>query len=311
MNDLKGIDLNLLVALDALLRERHVTRAARSVGLSQPAMSNALARLRILLDDPVLVRAGRQMRPTPRALALEPVLSRALATIQDAIWPDQGFDAAGSERCFRLVADDYVGFVLLPVLCALIRERAPGVSVEVLPRAGNVRAELLRSGQADAALGYFAGGESTLRTEPLFEERFAVVMRAGHPALVEPLDLARYAALCHVLVAPQGGQRGVVDRALAAHGLTRRVVIRVPHFLVAPSIVARTDCVLTLAHRVAQELAAPLDLQVLRPPVGLAPFGIALRWHGRHQADGGHRWLRECIREAAACLAPGPVDDSA
>jgi DNA-binding transcriptional LysR family regulator len=294
---LGGVDLNLLVALDALLAERSVTRAAARVGLTQPAMSHALARLRTLLDDPLFVRTPGGMVPTPRAEAMEAPIRRALVDIGAAIRDRSAFDPKTAKRAFTIATRDYADLVLLPPLVARLSREAPGVDLHVRTVPDDW-AHALQQGEVDLVVAPLPGkGPSGVLARKLLDERLVCVMRKGHPDAKKPLGLARYLALRHALVAPQGRAGGLVDDVLAQKGLRRRVALRVPSFLVVPFVVARSDLVVTLAERVAVTFAESLDLAVLPPPLELSGFSLHLTWHERRAADAGLSWLRGLLLE--------------
>lgn len=297
MNDLH--DLNQLRALDALLTERSVTGAARRLGLTQPAMSHALSRLRETLGDPLLVRSGRGMALTPRAEALAPRLRLALRGLEDAVRAELPFDPASARRSFRVAAADYAELVLLPALIPRLEREAPGVDLWMRRPVDEL--EALVDSDTDLVVGLLRPGEQAagIKHRALFRERFVVILRADHPLASGPLTLEAYAAAKHAFIAPRGGPGGVVDDALAKVGLSRRVALAIPHFLVAPYVVAGSDLVLTLAERVARAFAQHLPLVIVEPPLPLPEFTMSLMWHERMDADLGHIWLRNLLVEVA------------
>jgi len=294
---LAAVDLNLLVALDALLSTENVTAAGKAIGASQPAMSHALSRLRELLEDQILVRAGRGMQRTSLAKQLTPVVRQILDDVEATLFARRHFDPASSRRTFRVGANDYCGAVLLPALIEQTSALAPGVRLDIHAPPDRAPLDELARGDLDVVLGTFQQVSAPLCREELFQEEFVCLLRRGHP-LRARLTPARYAELEHVLVANPGYGPGVVDFALAARGLSRRVAVKVPHFLVAPAIVARTDYVLTLPRRVARA-AASANLRLLEPPLELEGFPVELIWHQRGDADAGVVWLCQQIRRAA------------
>lgn len=299
--NLGAVDLNLLVALRALLEERHVTRAARRVGLSQPAMSHALARLRELFDDPLLVRTKRGMQPTPRAEEIAPALARALEDLGRIVAPPERFEPTRSKRCFTLVSDDYSELVVLPKVLARAWKEAPNIQLRVRPIHARWNDDLVE-GRVDFALVPARTGPALrdVVVQKMFHEDFVLVVRADHPHVKKKLTLAEYLALPHALIAPRGEGGSVVDTALGRlGGRSRRVAVEVPHFLVAPFVVRETDVVLMLAERIAKAMANALDLRVLAPPdeLGLNGFDIYLAWHGRQRNDAAHAWMRGVIQE--------------
>lgn len=293
-----SVDLNLLVALDALLTERNVTRAAARVGLTQPAMSHALARLRRLFDDPLFVRTRGGILPTSRAEQLQEPIRRALREIEGALHGGPTFDPKTAQATFTIATSDYGAFVLVPDLAAAIAREAPGIDLRVLAIPEPLGSEL-EDGSIDLVIGLTTGVPESLRRQKLFDERFVCVMREGHPAAEKPLTLTRFLALRHALVAPRGRAGGIVDDLLAARGLSRRVALTVPHFLVAPRVIARTDLVLTLAGRVADAFAEHEGLVVVPPPLALSGFSFHALWHVRRTRDPGHAWLRAKVLDAA------------
>lgn len=304
-------DLNLVRALDALLAEGSVTGAARRLGLSQPAMSHTLSRLRDQLGDPLLVRSGRGMVPTARAEALAPKLRAALGALDAALAETRPFEPATARRTFHIGTADYGEFVLIPPLLGRLADEAPGVDLWVRRQAPE--AEILRGDDWELMVGpiHTVDEVSGVRTRALFRERFVVVMRQGHPLLERPWTVESYAGARHAFIAPRGGRGGVVDSALAKLGLSRRIALAVPHFLVAPYAIASSDLVLTLAERVARAYAATLPLVIVEPPLPLPDFTMGMVWHERHQADPGHTWLRNLLVSVSESLpsaeAPSPA----
>ena len=291
---IEAFDLNLLLAFDALWTERHVTRAARRIGLTQSAMSHALARLRTQLEDPLFQPTPRGLAPTARAHVLAPAIGEALAMVRRAVELDDRFTPATLDRTFTLGTTDYGELVLLPRLFARLQREAPRVRLVVRPALGAGERELL-SGEHDLVLGVATPEGSGVRGEVLFSEGFVSLLRAGHPAARRPLTLARFLELPHVLVSPQGRGESAVDTALRERKLARRLVLRVPHFLSAPLVIAESDAIITLPERLARAVAAQHRLVVRKPPLPLASFAFSQFWHARNDDDAGHRWLRELV----------------
>ncbi len=290
---LAALDLNLVRALDVLLEERHVTRAAARLGVTQSAASHALARLRDELGDPLLVRGvGGGLSLTERAARLAPVVRAALAQLA-AAWREPVFEPASSQRTFHVGAGDFAELVLLPPLVRRIATAAPGVNLFF--RAVTDGGPELAAGKLDAYLAPAREPSAGLYQRHLFDESFVVMMRAGHPAASSKLTLERFCALDHLLVAPRGTPGGYVDEALAQLGLSRRVALSVPHFLIAPHVVASTDLVMTVAWRIAAAFRKSHALVVREPPLTLPTFPIHLVWHERTHAEPAHRWLREQV----------------
>jgi len=297
--NLSGIDLNLLVALDALLTEKSVTRAARRVGLSQPAMSNALARLRSLLADPLLVRSSKGMAPTSRAHGLIGPISEALRTVERALAaPD--FDARRAARTFTIATSDSTEMELVPSLMARLAAEGPGINVRVIPPArGADPTALLESDTADVAVLSVGPIVPPLLKQEWYRERFVCIARKGHPRVRGRLTLSRFCELQHVLVAPFGNPGSFVDDALEKQGRRRQVAVRVSSFLSAPVIVAESNYIATIAFRLARRCAQWLPLQIFAPPLRLPEVPVGVVWHPRAEHDPGHRWFRETLASVA------------
>lgn len=289
---LRSIDLNLLLVLHALLTERHVSRAAIRLGLSQSATSHALARLRELYGDPLLVRSGRALTLSPRALRLLPQLERGLADLSSAVSEEPAFQPHSSRQTYNVGASDYAQVVVIQPLLARLAEQAPGVALNV--NGSPHLLDLLESGEIDLAITPGAIPRSLSSRVLLSDDFVCMVKRRGQLARGK-LSLQRYLALPHVVVAPTGTPGSLVDTVLAQRGLSRRVVVRVPNFLVAPIVVANSDYINTGPARLAQLLAQVYPLTLLPPPLPLPSFQLKLAWHPRLEHDPAQRWLRELI----------------
>jgi DNA-binding transcriptional LysR family regulator len=299
---LASLDLNLIVALDALLSERSVTRAAERIGITQSAMSHALARLRVVTDDELLVRGSGGMVPTPRALALAPPIRRALDEVHGALRSPAAFDPKTARLRVRVATSDYSELILLPRLMRRLEREAPLVELRILAHIDDAPG-LLSSGEVDLVIAPLRHRDNApgVFAQKLFEESFVCVVRKGHPLADRKLTLTRYTSAAHALIAPSGQAGSFVDDALAKLGTSRRVALTVPHFLVAPHVVATTDLILTLAARVASLLSRPLGLVVLEPPpeLRLHGFVISALWHERTHGDPAHKWVRDLFVETA------------
>lgn len=289
-------DLNLLVALEVLLAERHVTRAARRLGVTQSAMSQRLTRLREFFADGLLVAGRPDMALTPRGEALKEPLAHALSSLRAALSAGAPFDRARTERTFHLLGNDYVEAAGLPPLLARIRAQAPLVTL-IVERIGADFWERLEKGSADLAFvpDFLLPGSA--RRWSLPPESFVVLLREGHPAAQQPLTLERYLELDHLLVAPRGAPGSLVDSQLAARGLSRRVAARVAHFVSAPFIVADTELALTCTSRLAGLGTARLPVCERPLPLELPADRASMIWHERSQSDAAHQWLREQIQD--------------
>jgi DNA-binding transcriptional LysR family regulator len=295
--NLRALDLNLLVAFDALVAEGSVTRAARRIGLSQPAMSNALARLRDALGDPLFVRSPRGMLATPRARELGPAIRDALAALERAL-PQPPFDPRTASRAFTISSLDSAELSYGAGLLARLLAEAPGVSLAFAPPArGGDPTEMFEAGRADVAIISTKHLPSTVRSAPLVDQRLVAVARRNHPRVDGKLTLPQLCGIPHVLVAPYGVPGGILDDALAKQGRRRTVALRVATFASAPAIVSRTDCIAVVPESIATVFAPALRLQVLELPVHVPPIPIALVWHPRVEHEPAHRWFRDLVCE--------------
>lgn len=298
--DLYGIDLNLLVAFDALMKERSVTKAGIRIGRTQPAMSAALARLRSLLKDELLVRGPQGLQPTPRALDLAEPLSRALADIQRTLDFTQAFDPATSSATFTIGLSDHPTFALLPQLVAYLAKAAPDATLQVRNFSARDDAiDLLDAGEVDVTVGVPATKTGRILTQPLFEERFVCIVRKDHPAARRALDLDAFLALPHLLVSPENERFGHVDAALAKKGLQRRLALTLPNMYAAPLLIARSDMIATLMAGVVAASGRADELALLEPPLMLEPIPFVMSWHRRNDAHPAQRWFRNCVVEVA------------
>ncbi|BBN55557.1 LysR family transcriptional regulator [Pseudomonas chlororaphis subsp. aurantiaca] len=293
MNNLRRLDINLLLTLDVLLAEHNVTRAAQRLNLSQPSVSVHLAKLREIFGDPLLLPGPRGMRPTARADELREPLRRALEALELAVAPASPFDPGAAANTWSVSASDYgESTVILPALAGL-RAAAPGTRLAVLELEPGRLVQQAEQGSIDLALHTSEDSPPGLRRRVLFSERYVLVGRAGHPRLQRRPSLAQFGKLEHVVVSPDGGGfHGVTDSALGEVGLTRRVVLSVPHFLFVLSALASTDLVAMLPARLVRDNPA---LKVVEPPLEVPGYEMAMLWHERCHRDPAHQWLREFI----------------
>jgi DNA-binding transcriptional LysR family regulator len=297
--NLRSLDLNLLVVFDALMTERHVSRAAAKVALSQPAVSNALARLRAMVDDPLLVRTSRGMEPTARALEMHGPIRAALAEIQHTLSVPAHFEPREAQHHFVMGASDYMEFLVMPRLVKEAQQQAPGVDLSVRSLQLTSPEEPLDSGEMDLAFGYFPNLPKRLRQTHLFTEHLVCAVRKDHPTVKSRLTLDQYLELPHLFVSTRR-RSGVVDEALARMGLSRRISVSVPHFLVAPYIIVESDIIMTVNSRIARTYARTMPIRVLDPPLELPAFPISMVWHPRSDKDAAHEWLRARLTEVCA-----------
>ncbi|MGK5066122.1 LysR family transcriptional regulator [Janthinobacterium sp. RT4P48] len=294
MINLRKLDLNLLLTLNALLTERNVTRAAERLHLSQPSVSVQLGKLRTAFDDPLLLPGPRGMLPTARALALFAPLQAVLAQLEQVLQPEQAFEPATAEVRWNLAAADATEYaILLPLLPAL-RAQAPLSRMAVFEAVPERMAQALETGQVD--LGFLAQEEapSTLRHRTLFTEHYVLAGRHDHPLLQAQPGLEQFCALEFIVVSPSGGGfRTAVDTALQQLSQKRKVVLSVPHFLIVPPLLAASDMVALLPSRLLKNALG--SLRIWEPPITLPDYEMAMVWHERMHLDPAHRWLRERI----------------
>jgi len=305
--DLHGIDLNLLVAFDALMAERSVTRAGMRIGRTQPAMSAALLRLRSLLGDELFVRGPSGLQPTPRAMDLAEPLGRALADIQRTLGFTQAFDPQSSTLSFNLGLSEHPTFVLLPCLVERLRDVAPGITLRVRSFIAHDDAvAMLDDGEVDLAVGVPpTTATGRILTRPLFGERFVCILRQGHPVADAKWDMATFLGLSHLLVSPENEDFGHVDVALSKRGLKRRLALTLPHMHAAPELITQSDMVATLLRGVVAASRHTAALHVLDPPLELDLVAFVLSWHRRNDGHPAQRWFRDCI--ASLPLGADPV----
>lgn len=293
-----GPDLNLLVTLDVLLTEGSVARAARRLRLSPSAMSRTLTRLREATGDPLLVRAGRGLVPTPRALELRDQVGPLVQAAGAVLKPAEAPDLARLDRCFTLrTSEGFVENFAAPLLSRLA-EQAPGVRLRFVAKTDR-ESQALRDGSVDLETGVV--GRTTgpeVRAQTLFRDRFVGVVRAGHPLAEGPTTPARYAAARHILIPRQGASRGLIEEALETLGLERTVATEVAGFATALALARSTDLVATVPERHTGVLRAGLFSFAL--PFPTPEITVAMLWHPRMDADPAHRWLRGCLREVCA-----------
>ncbi len=302
--NLRSIDLNLLTVFDAIMAEGNQSRAANRLGMSQPAMSNALARLRAALGDPLFVRTAQGMTPTPRGRALAEPIRQALDLVQTGLERsrrDDDFDYRSSTRPAVVVVDDYGDTVIMPRVMNWLMQTAPGVRVRIRrDPLGAALSKKLSDGSVDLAIRYFRQRDGELQAKMLIEEEFVSMVRQDHPAIGDSLSLAQYLALPHVVfgrLGRQGIRNSIVDRELRRLGLTRHIALQVPGFQSMPIIVQNTDFVCTLPRRMAQAYAHHLRLKTLKTPLDLPSLPLYMVWSKSMDRDPAHQWLRNSIYE--------------
>src|SRR3954447_19380240 len=283
--NVQSIDLNLLRAFDAVLQERSVTGASQRLGLTQPAVSNALARLRALFGDPLFVRTPAGMDATAFARELGEPVRQALALLESALAHGPGFDPANSTRAFRFYMSDLGQVEFLPPLIERVQKAAPGVRLEAVALEVEDIGAALAAGTLDLAVGFLPGLGAPVRRRSLFRDPYLCLMRADHP--IQSLTKKKFAEASHALVSYRGGHR-VIEEALERAGLARKIALRVPHFTVVPMVLERTDLILILPARVARVYERQGKFKFLAPPVPIPPADVGVHWHERFDADAGN-----------------------
>lgn len=299
--NLAAVDLNLLVAFEALLEQRSVTKAAEQLQIGQPAMSAALNRLRILFGDELFVRFGRQMQPTLKAQSLAPGLLAALEQIRQTVTSSQRFEPACSDRTFTIGSSDYTSFVLVPPLLEFSHQTAPFLNFQMIGFEKDTVEELLEQGVIDLALGVFPNQPRQTQRELIFEEQFVGIARQNHPDVKHgTIDLETFASLSHALTTLRRDTKGEIDKSLNEQNLERRIALTTPHMLVLPFAIASSDLVAALPRRIALRLAAACNLTVFELPVKTKPWMVSMLWSALSDQDEANRWLRNTIKTVCA-----------
>lgn len=295
---LATLDLNLIVVFDAILKDRNVTVAARRVGLSQPAMSSALARLRRTFGDPLFVRTGRGMLPTPYAQLLAPPIQRACELVAGSFDIGKDFDPLASTRTFMFYMTDVGEGLFLPPLLLALEERAPRVKVKVLRIPEFGEQEAMAAGDVDLAIGLFPDLKAGFFQQRLYRDRFVCMARADHPRAHAPLGARQFAEMRHAVVSSAGtGHETAITRAFGEQRYKPRVTLTIPHFMAVPIIVAQTDYVVTVPRRLAQMFTAFPGISVFDPPIRIASIEIKQHWHERYHHDPANKWIRGVVAE--------------
>lgn len=293
-------DLNLLPIFIALIEERSVTRAAERVGITQPALSKALSRLRAMLKDPLFVRERYGLRPTPIALELAPVIAEALAKLDDAVLGQQDFDPARAERLLTIAPNGYVEYVLTPAIVARLQAIAPGIKLRLTPYGTDLAETGVTSGTTALVLGRIIDPPDNLIVQHLMDEGLACIVRVDHPDIGDVISREQFEGMKHVNVVPPGRLRAGLFQALARQELKREVALSVTNFFAVGEMVAVTDYCATLPKLICRRLAHDPRLKVLPAPADLGTFPVEMAWHVRYRHDPAHRWLRSTIAEVVA-----------
>jgi DNA-binding transcriptional LysR family regulator len=293
--DVNRVDLNLLLVFEALCEHQSVTRAGAAIGLSQPAMSAALAKVRILFDDPLFVRSGGGMKPTARAEALAEPVRRVLESVRVEVLQKTSFDPRTTARTFTLIMPDIGEVAFLPKLLARLSAEAPKATVKTLAMPPAAIERALEAGRADLAVGLFPDlTKAGFYQRRLFRNSFICVVAANHPELAEPLTLRKYLGASHAVVCPEGRTHDLFDRELQKLGHVRRVRLEIPHYLSLPAIVSASDLIATVPRDIGIAFAKHARLRLLEPPVKVV-FDVKQYWHERAHKDPVNVWLREMV----------------
>jgi DNA-binding transcriptional LysR family regulator len=301
------LDLNLLRVFDAVMTEQNLTRAAGRLAMTQPAVSNALRRLRDALGDELLIRTAHGVKPTPRAENLWPAVQRALTELEGAIAPEQNFDIASAQSTFRMAMADATAALWLPALVRSIEREAPGITVRMVPLTTREPRPMLLRGDIDLAVGFFpgvvaqlAGGQGTsvspIRHEQLYSGRYVCVMRKDHPLAKQELTADAYCSANHLLVSFSGRAHGLVDEALAQLGRERRILLTVNQFFTAGRVVATSDLITVLPNHLVASTGIAGALITKELPFAMPNLHIDMLWHERETRAPAHKWLRAHLK---------------
>jgi len=301
--ELANFNLNLLVALDGLLSQRSVTAAAKRARVTPSAMSHSLSELRELLEDPLLVRAGRGMVLTPRAEALVGPLHKLLLDTERLLRGGATFDPTTTARRFVIAAPDFLATLLLPSLLEAMAREAPAFSIEIVPSTRRGNAWLLETGEVDLALGAIVDQAPGIRRMDLCTEGFLCATRTGHPDIDGTLDLDAYVGAGHLLITLGDDAAPTwIDQELTKVGKKRRIAARVRYFMTAPLVIARSDLMLTGPSMLIRYFAELVPLQIFTPPIELPTYPEEAYWHARFDDDPAHAWLRELLKNTTKSL---------
>lgn len=295
--NLRSLDLNLLLVFDAVYNERSISRAAIKLHLSQPAVSNALARLRERFSDPLFERNSQGMSPTPRAKVLVEPIRRALDILERGLRGDEPFDYAQSNREFVIAVEDYGETIILPRFIDWLAETAPLVRINIRPEPSAQLESELRDGIVDLALDYFALPRPGYESQALMTESLLSLSRKDHPIIGEQLTLDTYLKLRHIALTPRTRTTPMIDLALAKRGMKRTISVTVPHFQSMPVMVETSDMICTMPRRMANLYADHFFLKTHTVPLRIPRFPVYLIWHDSLEEDAGHRWLRNHLIE--------------
>lgn len=306
----REVDLNLFMIFEALMRERHVSRAANRIGLSQPAMSHALKRLRHMFNDPILVRQGTRMVPTQTALRLTPKISEIIANSFSLVAQEQDYIASECVQTFKLGMTDYASSAFLPRLLPEFSRQAPSARIMVRHVGRSNGAKAVAEGQVDMALGNFLQPEN-IRLHPLTMERYVCALSRNHPFEGDRMSLEEYLSFPHLLVASAGEEGGIIDFELSLRSMSRNIVCTVPHFLVAPMLIESTNMVLTLMEGALRKSAELYNLRVIDTPIEIPEYRSFLAWDSGTEGNKALNWLRQLIIDTFSDFQSGSYSATA
>jgi DNA-binding transcriptional LysR family regulator len=295
--DLASIDLNLLVAFEALFEEKSVTAAAKRLYLGQPAMSAALGRLRILFNDELFIRIGREMQPTSKAAAIAPGIFAALRQIRHTIESSQTFNPISAKRSFAIGSADYTSFIILPKLLEHCRQKAPSLNFRMIGFEKDNVGEMLEHGTIELALGVFPNPPRQTICVPLFQEHFIGIARKKHPAIKNKIiSLETFANLSHVLVTLRQDATGEIDKILATHNLQRRIQLTTPHLLILPAIISSSDMIAAVPYRIGAYFSNLANIEIFELPLETQPWTVSMIWSQLTDKDDPNSWLRQTLK---------------
>jgi DNA-binding transcriptional LysR family regulator len=296
---LDAVDLNLLVAFEALYIHQSVTLAAQRIHIGQPAMSAALGRLRSLFDDELFVRLGREMKPTARAVAIAPQVMSALDTIRATLADLQTFDPASSQKTFTVATSDYFASMVLPELLCILNHQAPQVNLRLLPIEKESLVNSIENDTLDVAVGTFANFPPYILQQTLLSEQFVGIARSGHPALEDGvMSLENFVGFPHALFTVRRDDTGIIDQALAKQELKRRIALTVPYWFALPSAIASSDLLVAIPSCMAAHVTQHYSLQAFDIPLNLSSWSISMVWSTLNDQNPENLWLRQTIQHA-------------
>ena len=301
LSELATLDLNLLVVFDAVWTERHISRAGRRLGRSQPAVSGALSRLRELFDDPLFVRDGAGVRPTRLARELATPIQEALQILKDSLRRERNYDPLTSDRLFHINLNDYTQTILLPRLMAYLKSAAPNVRLATTSYPVDEMEAALKHGTLDLAVDCHTVNSAGLYQQKLFEDEFVCLVRKGHPEVRGALTPDQFVKLPHAII-KHGPVPGLIEQRLTKSGLRREAIVAFPHCLLAPFIAARSDLIVVVPKREALDLVELLPLDMFPPPAPLGRFPVKTIWSEEGHRDPANRWLRATLKEICSSV---------